>query len=106
MISVEEAKRVLEEDEKRKQGDRESHRVKDRTLVKPFHFHATVWTFVSKDTNNNMVDATHHEVMGMSPDSCVRKALNRVIDEKQQLAHLSLLTECPDPTHNSRELVD
>lgn len=83
-------------------AERKAKRVKDRTLTGPRqHFHATVWTYIDKDASGNFVgDNTHHEVLGRSPDVCVRKALNRS-DERLTKHMLTMLTECHDGTHVS-----
>lgn len=94
------AKRAREADEARL-----AKRDQDRKLTRPWHFHATVWTFVEKDAGGNMKDATHHETAGLSVDTCIRKARNRA-EPGQDLYHMQQLTECPDPTHSTRELAD
>lgn len=104
-LRVEEAKRVIEEDEKRKKEDISSHRKNDRALVRPFHFHATIFTAVEIDENGNFKDSMQHNVWGMSPDSCIRKALNRA-EERQKRYHMSSLEECHDQTHPTREMDD
>lgn len=80
-------------------------RLEDRKLTKPNHFHATVFVFVSKDDHGNFVDSQHNEVLGLTPDSCIRKALARS-ERRQEKYHLAQLTECHDPTHGTREMDD
>jgi hypothetical protein len=75
-------------------------RRKDRLLVRPRHFHGTIFCYVNKDDHGNFMDSQHNEVMGYTPDSCIRKAIARS-QERQTLYHIAQLTECPDPTHTN-----
>lgn len=83
----------------------EKTRTRDRTLTRPHHFHATVFCFVSKDDHGNFVDSQHNEVLGMTPDACIRKAIARS-ERRQRNYHLAQLTECHDGSHSTREMED
>ncbi len=103
------ARRVIAEAEEARSRAAEEARLakreQDCTLVRPSHFHATIYTFREKAADGTMRDSTHHEVLGLSRDSCVRKARNRA-EPGQEGYHLAQLSECPDPSHGSRELRD
>lgn len=105
MVSVEDARRVIEEDERKRKEGIAQHKERDRTLTKPFHFHATIYTAVEIDENGNFKDSMQQIVWGFSPDSCIRKALNRA-EERQKKYHMAALEECHDQAHPTREMDD
>lgn len=108
-IDEEAARKIIEEADARRSKEAEDARLakrdEDRRAVRPGHFHATIWTFREQDGNGSMKDSTHHEVLAMTVDGLIRRALNRA-SSTQKEHHVAQISDCTDPTHGSRELRD
>lgn len=67
-------------------------------LRRPQHYHATVYTFVSKDEHGNFVDSQRSDLVGNDLKMIEARALD-LSPRRMRGSHVSVVTQCSDPAH-------